>query len=199
MMLVDPAVPYQSKRLQTVLPAYNLRFASAARQDEACGAAAAAGNLKAGVAIFAQCGLDDATAMRRDCAQDGPALCKLDEINNELWQRPAPWRATASELRSLDGASSKQVLDEQRSYGAMPLIVLTAANTMNDLPVPASKTQKVALSAEWKKLHDKIASLSSVGVNFVIADSGHVIEFDRPMAVISAVDEVVDRARHRAK
>ncbi len=199
MVLVDPAVPDQTRRLRAVLPAYGRRLASEVRQDEACGAAAAAGNLKPPAKIFSQCGLDDEAAMRTDCAQDGPALCKIDELNNEMWEHAAPWQATASELKSLDGVSSKQVLDGQRSYGAMPLIVLTAANTMNDLPLAVSKAQKVALWTEWKRLHDEVAALSAVGVNFVIADSGHVIEVDRPTAVISAVDEVVDQVRYPSK
>ncbi len=199
MVLVDPAVPYQTRRLEAVVPAYGRRLASAARQDEACGAAAATGDLKPGTKIFLRCGLDDAAAMRKDCANDGPALCKLDELNNAVWQRPAPWQATASETKSLDGASSKQVRDGQRNYGAMPLIVLTAANTMKDLPLVASNAQKVALWAEWKRLHDEIAALSSVGMNFVIANAGHAIEIDRPTAIISAVDEVVDQTRHPAK
>jgi pimeloyl-ACP methyl ester carboxylesterase len=49
-----------------------------------------------------------------------------------------------------------------------------------------------------KNLPDRIAALSSRGVHFEIDGSGHYIQLDRPSAVISAVDEVVDQARYSA-
>jgi hypothetical protein len=45
-------------------------------------------------------------------------------------------------------------------------------------------------------LQERVAALSSRGVDYVINGSGHYIQKDRPAAVISAVDEVVDQARH---
>jgi hypothetical protein len=37
------------------------------------------------------------------------------------------------------------------------------------------------------------------GLGGSTADSGHYIQIDQPSAVISAVDEVVDRARYRGR
>ena len=196
MVLVDPAVPDQQRFLDAVTPESGRLFASSIREAQACGLAAAAGNLKPRSRYFLRCGLLDNAAMRKDCAEVGPSMCAIDELNNRTWQRAAPWLATASELRSLNGHSSKQVLSEQRSYGAMPFIVLTAANAMNQAAPGVSELKKIALQARWRELHDEVAALSAVGVNFTVAGSGHVIEFDMPAAVVSAIDEVVDQARY---
>lgn len=44
-------------------------------------------------------------------------------------------------------------------------------------------------------MHDELAGYSSVGVNFVVEDTGHYIHQDQPGAVVSAIDEVLEQAR----
>jgi hypothetical protein len=55
--------------------------------------------------------------------------------------------------------------------------------------------QQRAIWEELGHVHERIAALSSRGVHRAIAGSGHNIQNERPAAVISAVNEVVDQAR----
>ena len=87
------------------------------------------------------------------------------------------------------GLSSDQVRAAKRPYGDLPLIVLTR------IPQPKGPQEmrdaKVRL---WIELHDELAHLSARGVNRVIADSGHYIQFDKPGVVIDAIREVLRAA-----
>jgi hypothetical protein len=40
-------------------------------------------------------------------------------------------------------------------------------------------------------MHDQIAALSKRGVNRIVPDSSHAIQFDQPQAVIDSILEVV--------
>ncbi len=76
----------------------------------------------------------------------------------------------------------------------MPLIVFTAANDTGPSPFPPAEMK--AIERAWTAGHDRIARLSSVGVNFIVHHSEHYIQLDRPTVVPSAVNEVVTQARH---
>src|SRR5215469_3853053 len=70
-------------------------------------------------------------------------------------------------------------------------VVLTATGGWGPPPVvPAGQWKQ--LWDTWNQMHERVAALSSRGVNFVVRGSGHYIQFDRPADVISAVDEVVE-------
>ena len=82
--------------------------------------------------------------------------------------------------------SSDQVRAEKRNYGELPLIVLTR------IPQPEGSPEiRDAKIRLWSELHDDLARLSTKGVNRVVPDSGHYIQFDQPVAVIEAVREVL--------
>lgn len=73
----------------------------------------------------------------------------------------------------------------------MPLIVLTAADEVAGAPFPPM--EKSAIMRAWTAGHERLARLSSVGVHFIIPQSGHFIHLDRPAAVVSAVAEVASQ------
>jgi pimeloyl-ACP methyl ester carboxylesterase len=124
----------------------------------------------------------------------------LHELKQCNGTTKAACRDQVSELQAvLDGITPKEVQERQRSYGSMPLIVLTAADTMNIPQLAATPAQRAALWRLWNGMHDQMAAYSSVGVNFLIANSGHNISIDQPGAVISAIDEVVEQARAQAE
>jgi pimeloyl-ACP methyl ester carboxylesterase len=70
----------------------------------------------------------------------------------------------------------------------------TAANDNGD-PSPLPPAQTEAMEGAWLAGHDSIARRSSVGVNFLVHQSGHFIQDDRPSVVISAIAEVLEQAR----
>lgn len=129
------------------------------------------------------------------CPGPTPAACAVVEIEAEHAMRSSFWKDLLLEDLAL-AKSSEEAHAEQRSYGDLPLIVLTAGRT-EDIPIPQSQVHALWLAT--KEAHDRVAALSSRGVNFVVAGSGHFVQVDQPTAVISAVDEIVDQARYGAQ
>lgn len=129
------------------------------------------------------------------CPQAEPASCAANEIIAEQRGRPSYWKDEYLEVFA-GPTSAEQVRAEQRPYGNLPLIVLSAGVPDTDKD-PVAAAQQRAIWEELGHLHERIAALSSRGVHRVVAGSGHGIQIERPAAVISAVDEVVDQARSR--
>lgn len=113
-----------------------------------------------------------------------------------------PATAAGSEAESMSSLSgdpgdsdSAQLKAEARDLGALPMIVLTAADTGgtdgNDPRVAAGK-------AVWKAGHDALAARSGRGASRVVPGSGHCIHQDRPDVVVSAILEIVERSRRDA-
>jgi pimeloyl-ACP methyl ester carboxylesterase len=102
---------------------------------------------------------------------------------------PAPGpRACTGPLAKLDtalsfldsaGDSAREVVNPNRDYGAVPLVVLTAG-------------PRRALLTPWDFGHDQLAALSTAGVNRYVPDSGHMMQRQRPDAIVAAVGEVLD-------
>ena len=106
-------------------------------------------------------------------------------------QSAAHFATTLSERESFDALDSDEVVSERRSFGDMPLIVLTAGSGMDGLPVEHAAD----IAKLWGRMHDEVAGLSTKGVNRTIDGAHHYIHGDRPEAVIAAVNEVVRAAR----
>lgn len=129
------------------------------------------------------------------CPGPTPAACAVTESEAEQAIHASFWKDFLLEDLAL-AKSSAEVEAERRSYGDLPLIVLTAGRP-EDISIPQSQLHALWLAT--KRAHDLVAALSSRDVNFVVAGSGHFIQLDQPTAVISAVDEVVDQARYAAR
>jgi pimeloyl-ACP methyl ester carboxylesterase len=110
-------------------------------------------------------------------------------------------------------ADSREVINEQRRYGDLPLIVLTAggdeSSALSSLRgSPGTETpadleqlrQQIVLFLRdaWGPAHDAYAALSTRGRNQLV-DSGHNIPINKPDVVISAITEVLDDIRPRAR
>ena len=183
LVFVDPATEFQDQRMHAIAPAL-IAFDDRQTQGlKTCTAAAARGELRPG------------TRADRMCVP--PPLSNLSKALNaailQQLRRPAMWSALMSERDAFGTTSAAQVRAEQRSYGSLPLIVLTAGNSEDPDVIPPA--QKIALANDWRRSHDRIAALSSRGVNFVVPGAAHFIQLDRPSYVVSAIDEVVDQAR----
>jgi hypothetical protein len=61
----------------------------------------------------------------------------------------------------------------------------------------SAKDELPAEHSEWVSGHDALASLSSRGVNRLVADSDHMMQDDQPRAVIAAIEEVIGAVRSR--
>lgn len=103
------------------------------------------------------------------------------------------YAAIGAEMDAFADLDSKQTVAAKRSLGAIPLIVLTAADTTKS---PGASPEESANAAKvWSGMHDDIATLSTKGVNRTVVGSGHYIQFQKPQVVIDAVGEAVDAVR----
>ncbi len=87
--------------------------------------------------------------------------------------------ATAAE--ALDRASSDAQLLAAPALGDLPLIVLAAGESMEQIPY-------------WPEAQRQQAALSTNGRLIVVEGSGHTIHWEQPALVIDAVLQVVDQA-----
>jgi pimeloyl-ACP methyl ester carboxylesterase len=88
---------------------------------------------------------------------------------------------------------------ENREYplGDLPLLVLShSAGGQPLASVPGSPFTAEQLDAEGKRTQADLARLSRRGRQIVVAKSGHTIHRDAPAAVVAAIREVVEAARH---
>jgi len=124
----------------------------------------------------------------------------------QQWTRPALFDAKVSEAQSFipttEGEGHPPVDDDELdaasgNLGDMPLVVLTAGQTMGSFP-GLSDAQRAQFAAAWTAGHDALAHRSSRGKNVPVADSGHYIQIDRPAVVLDAIRHVVDDVRAAA-
>lgn len=171
MVLVDPSVEDQRERFAAAGLAVGI--ASLRAQAARCLAAAEAGSLPSQEPALARC-----VPRQRDTL---PAEANQRRIADAL--RPERWRTQVSELDSLWTTTAGSVAQGRRSYGSMPLIVLTAGGNYADSP---------AAQAVWQTAHRAVAERSSGGRVEVVADAPHMMMTARPDAVAAAVIEVVE-------
>jgi len=105
--------------------------------------------------------------------------------------RPSTWRTQLAELDSLWTTTSDEVEAGRKSYGSMPLIVLTADGTYAGNPASV----RPAIDALWRSLHQEIAARSTRGDERLVTGSSHMMMLDRPDAVIAAILEVIADGR----
>ncbi len=123
-------------------------------------------------------------------------------VSDEIWAAHSTiylgqgfQQAQLDEGASIFGASADQVRAARRSFGDMPIIVLTRSPSPRS--AVGSQEARDAKDRLWTSLHSDIAQLSKRGVHRVVPDSGHYIQFDQPQAVSEAILEVLSTSRSR--
>jgi len=103
--------------------------------------------------------------------------------------------ANLSSLHAMEHASVAQLAASRRSYGDLPLIVLSAGiGGGKNLPPEYDDADRAAFDNVWADLHRDQASLSTIGERRIIPGAGHGIQTDAPQAVIHAIREVIAAA-----
>ena len=198
MVLVDPSRPFQQQRFTSAAPTLVREWGKTFSAARRC-YASLSGNTH-GAQEQRDCGFLTPLEAQRLCQAGGPQICAVIKLQDRQTHNPMYWYDSLSELDSVwgGGGGSREVQRAQRSYGSMPLIVLTADDGPNHgrgLPSNVPSSQLSAQWTAWKDMHDQLAGYSSVGVNFVVPNTGHYIHQDQPSAVISAIDEVIAQIR----
>jgi len=182
MVLVDPSHEDQSRIWDATKPTGRIEWEASLVVRRSCITTARTGFV-AGSALFETC-----TFGHDDYASDQINAVLLQLHESVPFQQAVQW-----EMESVFDASADEVRGGRRSYGDMPLIVLTHS----PMPKASDETQEQrdVKTRIWEELHDQIAALSTRGVNRTVVDSGHYIQLDQPQIVIDAILEVLDMAR----
>jgi pimeloyl-ACP methyl ester carboxylesterase len=140
-------------------------------------------------------------AWRKSACLDNPpdADPLLHTVLNHQLARPSVQSALLSETRDIVPGSSSDGLspaehalrDRHFQFGDKPLIVLTAVDSLGNLPGDRRDQARQA----WTHGHDLLAAGSSIGRNIVVPHSSHFIMLDRPDVVIRYAKQVVDAVR----
>lgn len=205
-VLIDPEIPDRAAVEDRIAP----QFAAMARasgeqylkQLQDCAAQLRAGTLKRGAVQLERCTATPAALDPRLKA----AIARLNADPERL--------LTQASTENEHYTDAREVINAQRRYGDMPLIVLTAgldeASALSGIQpgtpgagTPAERKElrrQIALFLQdgWGPAHDAYAALSTRGRNQLVPDSGHNIPINRPDVVISAVNEVLDEIRPSA-
>jgi pimeloyl-ACP methyl ester carboxylesterase len=185
MVLVDPAFAHQDEKFNAI-PGVKEKFAQSAPDYAECIAVAKSGQLPTDAKRIQDC-------LDRDPHDDATAKAVKDQWDMSVTH----WITLQSESESANLFSPAGDLDgteldaAQRSWGDLPLIVLTSSDK-HYAGFPAK--QIPAMSALWKHGHDELASRSTRGRNIVIPGSDHYIQLDHPAAVIQAIEQVLKMA-----
>ena len=196
-VLVEPAFAGQVAALHAPLPpekrdAIARSFRRGIAFDAACRALARQNAL-----------VSPATAEARACVDvsgdpDTPDDT-LRRVKAHLQTLPRVWEAQESELASFTpegderDVNTRELDEVHPSFGDKRLVVLSRGVEEGAPGVPPAYLPQV--EAAWRAGHDRIAALSTRGVNTVVPGARHYIQIDRPEAVVEAVRGVVEAAR----
>lgn len=111
-------------------------------------------------------------------------------------QTPAAASTMMREAAAMETLSSQLLDSEKKSLGAMPFMLLNRDPTMASPEFPADSAGAQRL---WLQMHVETMDLSSDSRLVVVPHASHNIQIDRPDAVISAVTDMVLKARKARK
>lgn len=169
LVLVDPGADLET--LRSIGPVWAAAHDAGLEAALTCIRATAAGEMKPGSAVYVACGSPPA---------DGPLASR--EMAAAVLSENEPDPPDPDE-KSKAG-----------SLGDVPLIVLTAENKFGANEGAAPSETRPMWQA-WVEAGAAIAASSSRGEQRMVPDASHVIQFERPQAVIDAVRDVVETVR----
>jgi pimeloyl-ACP methyl ester carboxylesterase len=163
-----------------------------------------AAELAADVAFLRTC---DQKAIRRalklgdDCT--GPSQPDVPADLNRLQRRrqlsPDIWNAVLSERTNLR-TDLREVRSEQRAYGDLPLIVLTAGAAEDVAKEQGATNAQIAAAKRLRKqLRDGDAALSNRGVQCLVPGASHYLQIEKPDVFVHAVLEVLRASKTSTK
>lgn len=183
MVLLDPALDFVARRTADAPPQVAALIRDSRAKSDGCMQAIAAAKPQA--EVFQACG------------GPPPRIPGYPEALNQalahMYLDPVFARTGISEAESLNGANAEQIAAEQRRYGDLPLVVLTATKRGET----SDPGLAAGLQAVWRSAHEEIAALSARGKVEEVAGADHGLQFSTPDAVISAVVATVAEARPR--
>jgi pimeloyl-ACP methyl ester carboxylesterase len=108
-------------------------------------------------------------------------------------RQPAYWDDLVAGIKAGD-ASEAELRAARRSFGDLPLVVLVRGVSPYAVPGKPQSALNKATEAENLAIQKDIAALSTRASLHVVAGASHIIQVDKPQAVVDAVNEALDRA-----
>jgi len=170
LVLVDPSVIYQDKRMATIFGAGAGSVAGIRARVQRCLTATLAGGAAVRDPTFTECVAANASP----------------EVRRE-GLRPSLWRTQLSEIDTLFNQTSDQRVRLGGLIRDVPTIVLTASKTGQ--PAAQGTAERV-----WEGVHGALADEFSRGTQRLVK-SGHLMMIERPDAVAQAVSELIEAYR----
>lgn len=107
---------------------------------------------------------------------------------------PRYWETAAAFLADGTVEGSKLVMNPERNYGNLPLLVLTSTvHPQNG--TTSERAYQDASDALWNQAHEELAALSRRGMNIRVPGADHYIHRSQPQAVLDAIKSVIREAR----
>jgi len=183
MVLVDPVRPHDMAREAVAGPkaaaADRAYLAGEAQRLRDCAAGVEAGSVKTG-------------APAPPCFVYFPEVpARAQAVLARLDADPARLRTQASAFEEYE-PNGERVVKDGRAYGDRPLIVVSAGKP--GLWAEEAKDEYASLQADWSDSHQSLAALSRRGQRRVVDGAGHLVQLEKPQAVIDAVRDVVRAA-----
>lgn len=183
LVLVEPGHEDESERLGAASQGKIKQFFAMYAEFVGQCVQAAAKGFQFGSDIYASCTGGMGTVYGRELA-----AARLAVVS-----RPAHWQAAVAEVSGYP-ASDAQLRAARRSFGDLPLVVLTRGVSPYATPGQPPSALNKAVEAENYAMHQEVAALSTRSSHHVVPGAGHIIQEDKPGAVVQAVMEVLKRA-----
>lgn len=107
--------------------------------------------------------------------------------------QPAYWDDLVAGIKASD-AGDAELRAARRSFGDLPLVVLVRGVSPYAVPGKPQSALNKAVEAENLAIQKEMAALSTRSSLHVVAGAAHIIQADKPQAVVDAVNEALDRA-----
>ena len=135
--------------------------------------------------------------LMRDCVEGVDpayrgALASLDLANRLA---PAFWQAGRAEVEA-EAQDEAQLRDARKPFGDLPLIVLIRGVSPFLIPGKPQSAVNKAIEADNLAMQQATAKQSTRGSWRVVAGAGHMIQQDKPEAVVTAVDDLLAQIAH---
>ena len=183
LVLVEAGHEDEEKRIDAASQGKLKQFYDAQNQFiEQCAQAAHKG-FELGSDLFSACTGGTGTAYGRELAAARLAMVR----------QPAYWDDLVAGNKAGD-ASDAELRAARRSFGDLPLVVLVRGVSPYAVPGKPQSALNKATEAENLAIQKEVAALSTRSSLHVVAGASHIIQADKPQAVVDAVDEALDRA-----
>lgn len=146
----------------------------------------------------AEKGFDKASDAFKKCVGGSYDRRFSDAINSaqERFVSTPKWQAAAaSERENFFYESASQTRKTIKNFASIPIIVLTRTSFPSMKDETQSEHDRGVIV--WQEFHTQIASMSTRGINIIVPNSSHYIQYDHPQIVADAILEAVNVAREK--